>query len=84
LGSGRKSSERYTDPIDAKCKVLRNVPAVISNLEIQMELIPFAHEFARRRESCPLQIVYLDLKFSPTPLRDSGTHEEEGHSQQPD
>src|ERR1017187_4532834 len=78
LGSGRKSSERYTDPIDAKCKVLRNVLAIVSNLEIQMELIPFAHEFARRRESCPLQIVYLDLKFSPPPLGENGTHDEEG------
>ena len=49
-----------------------------------MELIPFAHEFARRRESRPLRIVYLDLKFSPVSLCGSGTNEQADRSQQPD
>ena len=70
----RKSGKRQADSIDAKRKVLRGVATIVSNLEIQMELIAFTDEFARRRDRGALLVTHLNLQFSAIALRGSGNH----------
>jgi len=60
---------RHVDSIDAECKTVRNVPAVISRLKIQLELVPDRHQLALRDKCGPLRVTYLNAKFSAILLR---------------
>ena len=84
LSRRRKSLEHKTYPIHTKSKVPCDVAAIVSSLEFQIELIPFAHQFALRRESRPLQVMYLDLQLPSVPLSGSVTSKEADQPQQPD
>jgi hypothetical protein len=84
LSSRRKSSEHYADPVDSKSKVSRGVAAIVTDLEIQMELIPFAREFACRSDRSPLRIVDFNLQFSAVALRCRGNSQQADRAKHPE
>ncbi len=60
------------DAVNAEGQALCDVPAVVSGLKIQVELIAFADQFAGSAENRSLRIVDVDLQFSAVLLRGGG------------
>jgi len=59
---------RQAQTVHAEGEILRNIPAVIANLEIQMELIAFAHQFPGRSQGGALRVMHFDLEFAAISL----------------
>jgi hypothetical protein len=75
---------RHTDSIHAERETLRDVSAILSHLEIQLELVSYGYQFALRDESRPLRVAHFDSQLSSILLRGCRESGEARHRQNPD